>query len=79
MKDKDMMFTIEGYTKDYYLDGKYIGSIQLETPDRETMGYYGRRMEVLEETVHFSKSKKIVKGKEVKTELQMICGRYIKK
>ena len=74
----DTQFEINGYTKDYYYNGKFIGSQTLETPDRDTMGYYGRRDEVLTEDLVFSKRKRLKKGSVVKTELQYICGRRIR-
>ena len=73
-KDK---FEIIGYSKDYFLDRKYMGSVRLDSSDRELYGYMGRREEVLEEDIILRK-KKIKKGSIVVTELHQLCGRVIK-
>jgi len=74
-----MQFDVKSYSKDYYLDKKYMGSEILDTPDRETFGYMGRREEVLSEEKKLKKNgKKMKKGTVVVTELQMICGRLKK-
>ena len=36
-------FEIIGYSIDYYIRGKYIGSIKNDKPDRDVMGYHGRK------------------------------------
>lgn len=68
-------FEIVEYSKDYYHNGKYVGSIKVKQPDREVMGYKGRKVEVLTDNIQFGKTKKLKKGLEVITELQSICGR----
>lgn len=65
-----------GYTISYYVNNKYIGSVSITEPDREELGYYGRREEVLQQDLIIGK-KKIKKGSVVKTELQKICGRLV--
>ena len=42
-------FNIIGFHKDIYLNGKFYGSIKMNEADRETMGYSGRRVEVLDQ------------------------------
>ena len=68
-------FETKGYFKDYYVNGKFVGSKECEK-DREEFGYFGRKNEILCETINF-KSKKIKAGTEVMTELQRICGKVI--
>lgn len=70
-------FEQHGFYKDYYCNGKYIGSMKTEK-DREVLGYDGRKTEILGEPIVFSKTKKIRKGAEVITEIYPICGKIIK-
>lgn len=69
-------FEIIGYSVDYYVDKKYIGSINVENQDREVCGYQGRRQETVSEDLVFKK-KKIKKGTLVTTELIPLCGRMV--
>ena len=71
------IFNINGYFKDYYFNGKFIGNIRLETKDRENYGYIGRRSEILESDTIVNK-KKLKIGSEVLTEIYPICGSKIK-
>jgi hypothetical protein len=66
-----------GYHVDYYVEKKYIGSIKLESPDRDIFGHYGRKVEVAVEDLTFGK-KKIKKGQTFTTELIPLCGKMIK-
>jgi len=68
------MFEHLGYFKEYYIDGKFIGSINCEK-DREIIGYDGRRIETTTEEIVLSNKKKIKKGTEVKTFLYPLNGR----
>ena len=70
------MFEIIGYTKDYYYNNKYVGSVKIDSPDRDQFGYYGRTEEVLEQDTIINK-KKLKKGSVVKTELNKLCGKRI--
>ena len=47
------MYEIKNYTKEYYINHKLIGTIILEKPDREKLGYPGKRLEVLPEDIKF--------------------------
>ena len=68
------MFEIHGYTKDYYIQGKFVGYIKISTPDRNVMGYSGRVTETLQEDTIIRK-KTYKKGTEVVTEVSPICGK----
>lgn len=72
---KNSVFKILGYTKDYIVNNRLIGTIVLDTPDRTIYGYGGKRKEVLTEDVVLKNKKIIKKGTEVTTELLPICGR----
>ncbi len=67
-------FNIIGFHKDIYLNGKFYGSIKMNEADRETMGYMGRRVEVLDQDFK-NKNKKIKAGTEVVSECVPLCGR----
>jgi hypothetical protein len=67
------MYEIKNYTKEYYINNKLIGTIILEKPDREKLGYPGKRLEVLDTDIRFKKLYK--KGTEVYTETSPICGK----
>lgn len=70
------MFEINNYVKEYYINGKLIGKIILDNPDRETLGYSGKRLEVLTEDTRFKK--RLYKaGTEVYTECAPICGKVL--
>lgn len=70
------MFQHLYYSKEYYLDGKYVGSVKLDAPDRKTMGYMGRELETLQQPIIAKKTGKQVtlKAGTYKTELIQICG-----
>lgn len=67
------MYEIKNYTKEYYINHKLIGTIILEKPDREKLGYPGKRLEVLPEDIKF-KNRIYRAGTEVYTETSPICG-----
>lgn len=67
------MFEQKGYFKEYWLNGKFIGTKECEK-DREEMGYFGRRKEIVKETLTF-KTKIIKAGTEVETQLHILCGK----
>lgn len=67
-------FSHHGFFKDYYVNGKFIGSVECEK-DRDILGYYGRKTEVVNESINLSNKKKIKTGSEVVTELNFICGK----
>ncbi len=71
-------FEVVGYSKDVYYNGKYFGSIRLDEMDRETIGYYGRRIETATENIKFKNRKIIKKGSKIITEIFPINGRLKK-
>lgn len=74
-------FEVLGYDVDYFIDGKYVGSIRLQEPDRKDFGYQGRAYSTAEEDFTVKKNggkvAKIKSGQKYYTELQVICGRRI--
>ena len=69
-------FEVIGYSREYYVGGKYIGSVRLETPDREIKGYNGRIHEEATQDIIFGK-KRIKKGQRYFTECITLCGRML--
>ena len=72
---ENSIFEIKGYTKDYFVKGKLIGTIVLEKPDRQKYGLYGKQVEVLENDFLLKNKKIIKKVTEFFTEFLPICGR----
>lgn len=70
-----MEFEQVGYYKDYYVNGKYFGSVTGVEKDRERFGYYGRLKETTTEDIVFKNKKKIKSGTEVITELFPLNGK----
>lgn len=73
-------FELLGYHVDFHIDGKYIGSVRIETADRLICGYNGRLYFTADEDFYVSKGKKITKikkGQKYFTELQALCGKRI--
>jgi len=66
-------FEVLGYSVDVYYKKKYFGCYSIEEKDRELMGYYGRKKEILKETFTY-KNKKIKVGETITTECFPICG-----
>lgn len=69
------MFKKFGYFKEYYINGKYIGTINNVKKDRDIMGFYGRKSEIITEKLILS-NKKIIKSQtNVTTQLEILCGK----
>ena len=68
-------FETVGYFKDYFVAGKYTGSVSYVEKDREIFGYSGRKTETVSEQIVFKNGKKIKAGTVVITELFPINGR----
>ena len=68
-----------GWTKEYYVNGKYVGTIRLDNPDRDHLGYAGRTISVLMDNVILDNKKRLKKGISVITMLYPLCGRKLKK
>jgi hypothetical protein len=67
-----------GYHIDFMVGNKYIGSVKTETPDRNVMGYNGRKQHYATEKITLGK-KSIDKGQTYHTYCYPICGRMIAK
>lgn len=71
------MFSVEGYSKDWWVGGKYTGSTTIEKMDRKEFGYYGRENHTTEKEIVLNNKRKIRKGIKVMTELFPINGRIV--
>lgn len=69
-------FEFLGHFKEYYINNKFIGTLPSEK-DREEIGYNGKRLEVLTETITLNNKKKIKKGVEVLTIIYPMNGKKI--
>lgn len=70
------MFEILGYFTEYYINNKFIGTINCEK-DRDIIGYNGKTFIVLSEDIVLSNKIKIKKGTQVLTILYPLCGKKI--
>tara|TARA_R100000278_G_scaffold110287_1_gene87453 strand:+ start:399 stop:644 length:246 start_codon:yes stop_codon:yes gene_type:complete len=66
-----------GYSVDYHVAGKFIGSITIQEPDREVIGYSGRITGTADNDIIFTNNKRIKKGEQYYTFLYPLCGRRI--
>lgn len=67
------MFKKFGYFKEYYIGARFIGLMPCDK-DRETLGFFGQKDEVLDNEIILSNKRKIKKGTKVQTMLFEFCG-----
>jgi hypothetical protein len=70
------MFEHRGYFKEYFIDGKSIGTITCEK-DREIMGYTGKIKESIIRGLKLDNGKKIKSGAIVESVIYPLCGRLL--
>jgi hypothetical protein len=70
------MFEHLGYYKEYYVNGKFIGTVLCDK-DREVMGYNGKIVEVINDRLELQNKKVIKANTEVVTQLFPLCGKYL--
>lgn len=79
---KGVEFETFAYHIDYMVNGKYVGSITVDAPDREILGYNGRLRYALDSDVEVRKNGgrmiTIKAGTNVVTECFPLNGRQIK-
>lgn len=73
------VFEIVGYSVDYYVDGKFKGSRNIDNPDRSVFGYHGRKTRELKWDVVLKNKRVIKAGTTVVTELNQINGKVLNK
>lgn len=67
------MFNTFGYFKEYYINNKFIGLCDCNR-DRDILGFFGEKNEVIDHDIVLSNKKIIKKGTKVKTVLHQLCG-----
>ena len=67
-------FEYLGYFLEYLVDGKFIGVINIDKPDREEIGYYGKIDAIAEKDIIFKNKKRIKKGQHYYTRMYPLCG-----
>lgn len=67
-----------GYFKEYYIDSKFIGTINCELGDRE-IGYEGRLGEMVFEKIKLSNKRIIKAGTLTTTIIYPLCGKHTTK
>ncbi len=70
------MFEQIGFYKEYWIDNKFIGSVQCEK-DREVFGFNGQVKEVTKEKIILDNKRTIQPFIEVTTYLFPLCGKKI--
>jgi hypothetical protein len=70
----DTIFDILGYHLDVYDGGGYLGYIKLEEPDREVLGYSGRKEQYIHGIVTKGKTIRLIDGYFM-TECVPLCGK----
>ncbi len=66
-----------GYFVEYCVDGKLIGTLLIDNPDREEIGYYSRIDAVADSDIKLQRNKIIKKGTKYYTRLYPLCGQKI--
>ena len=72
------MFNQIGFFKEYYVNGKFIGSVSNCEKDRDVIGYEGKIIETLKESIITDNKKKIKENTTVTTILYPLCGKLNK-
>ena len=68
------MFNTFGFFKEYYINNKFIGTIKCEK-DRDVLGFFGKKYEILTQDIKLSNNRIIKKGTKVETMLFNFCGK----
>jgi len=66
-----------GYFVEYCVDGKLIGTLLIDNPDREEIGYYSRIDAIADSDIKLQRNKIIKKGTKYYTRLYPLCGQKI--
>lgn len=77
---KSGLFEHGGYYKEYYVNGKYIGSKKFDTENLllSRVGYMGREKSILTELILLENGKQIKAGTQVTTLVYPLCGKFVK-
>ena len=64
-----------GYFIEFIVDGEYMGSIRIVSPDREEIGYAGQQKHVSEDTIELDNGERIGNNTVYLTRLYPLCGK----
>jgi len=67
-----------GYSIEYYVKGKFIGSVKTIQPTGRVLGYKGRYTYTLDKDIVLNNGKRLKNGTEVSTMVIQLCGKLIK-
>jgi len=67
-----------GFFIEYLVDGKLIGTKNVETNDRGCVGYESTQRHTAKEKIEFKNKKNIKAGTEYSTRIYPLCGKLIK-
>jgi hypothetical protein len=67
-----------GFFIEYIVDGKLIGTKNVESNDRGCIGYASRQDHIAEEKITFKGTKHIKPGTNYYTRIYPLCGKLIK-
>ena len=71
---RNVKYETFGYFVEYWQNGKYLGSINIDKPDRKTVGYNGTQTHIAHKDIIVGKNK-IKQNQEYYTRLYPLCGR----
>lgn len=73
-----MEFETVGYFVEYSVNGKYVGCINIDEPDREKIGYDGTKRETAKEDIKLDNKKVIKSGTDYVSRMYPLNGRIKK-
>jgi len=68
-------FEVIGYSIEYYIKGKYYGSIKVNKDFGRALGYKGRQTFTTPADIVLDNKKRIKKGTEIVTMMIQLCGK----
>lgn len=66
-----------GYFIEYWVQGKFTGTLLIDEPDRDDIGYYSRIDAIADKEIKLQRNKIIKKGTRYYTRLYPLCGKKI--
>lgn len=68
---------IIGYFEEYFINGKFIGTLPCDEDKNREIGYYGKKIKKSSEDIVLENKKKIKKGVEYYTRYYPLNGKMI--
>lgn len=80
MKNNDQItqtkFQVLGYFEEYFIDGKFIGTLPCQYDSQRQFGWFGRKTSYATEDIILERGKKIKAGTKYYTYVQQLCGKF---